>query len=71
MVYHQVVAKFNIWRLDLKDAKHHQRPPFAVVSEKGDKMRPDLSPDGKKIAFVKSVKQGGTTNNQIFTVKLE
>jgi Tol biopolymer transport system component/DNA-binding winged helix-turn-helix (wHTH) protein len=51
LVYHQVVAKFNIWRLDLKDPKHHQRPPFAVVSEKGDKMRPELSPDGKKIAF--------------------
>ena len=51
LVYHQVVAKFNIWRLDLKDQKHHQRPPSVLISEKGDKMRPDLSPDGKKIAF--------------------
>jgi Tol biopolymer transport system component len=51
LVYEQVVAKFNIWRLDLKDQRHAQRPPSAVVSEKGDKMRPDFSPDGKKIAF--------------------
>ncbi len=51
LVYHQVVAKFNIWRLDLRDQRHHQRPPFALISEKGDKMRPDLSPEGKQIAF--------------------
>src|ERR1700682_476249 len=51
LVYEQVVAKFNIWRLDLKDPKHYQAPPSVLVSEKGDKMRPDLSPDGKKIAF--------------------
>jgi Tol biopolymer transport system component/DNA-binding winged helix-turn-helix (wHTH) protein len=51
LVYSQVVAKFNLWRLDLKDPKHPQRPPFASISEKGDKMRPDFSPDGKKVAF--------------------
>ncbi len=51
LVYSQVVAKFNLWRLDLKDPQHYQKPPFVSVSEKGDKMRPDLSPDGKKIAF--------------------
>jgi Tol biopolymer transport system component/DNA-binding winged helix-turn-helix (wHTH) protein len=51
LVYAQVVAKFNIWRLDLKDAKHPRHPASAVISEKGDKMRPDFSPDGKKIAF--------------------
>jgi Tol biopolymer transport system component/DNA-binding winged helix-turn-helix (wHTH) protein len=51
LVYEQVVAKFNIWRLDLKDQKHAQRPPAALVSEKGDKMRPDISPDGKQVAF--------------------
>jgi Tol biopolymer transport system component/DNA-binding winged helix-turn-helix (wHTH) protein len=51
LVYEQVVSKFNIWRLDLKDPKHYQAPPSALVSEKGDKMRPDLSPDGNKIAF--------------------
>jgi Tol biopolymer transport system component/DNA-binding winged helix-turn-helix (wHTH) protein len=51
LVYEQVVAKLNLWRLDLKDQTHHQGPPHLLISEKGDKMRPDLSPDGKKIAF--------------------
>lgn len=51
LVYEQGQSKFNIWRLDLKDAEHHARPPSALISEKGDKMRPELSPDGKKIAF--------------------
>jgi Tol biopolymer transport system component/DNA-binding winged helix-turn-helix (wHTH) protein len=51
LVYEQGESKFNIWRLDLKDAKHHPRQPSALVSEKGDKMRPEVSPDGKKIAF--------------------
>jgi Tol biopolymer transport system component/DNA-binding winged helix-turn-helix (wHTH) protein len=51
LVYEQVVAKFNIWRLDLKDQKHYQSPPSVLISEKGNKMRPDLSPDGKRIAF--------------------
>jgi Tol biopolymer transport system component/DNA-binding winged helix-turn-helix (wHTH) protein len=51
LVYEQGQSKFNIWRLDLKDEKHHARPPSALVSEKGDKMRPELSPDTKKIAF--------------------
>ena len=51
LVYEQGESKFNIWRLELKDAKHHARQPSALVSEKGDKMRPELSPDGKKIAF--------------------
>lgn len=51
LVYEQVVAKFNIWRLDLKDQKHSEKPPTVLISEKGDKMRPDLSPDGKQIAF--------------------
>ena len=47
LVYQQVVAKFNIWRLELKDQKHSRRPPAVLISEKGDKMRPDLSPDGR------------------------
>ncbi len=50
LVYEQGQSKFNIWRLDLKDQKH-AGPPSALVSEKGDKMRPELSPNGKKIAF--------------------
>lgn len=51
LVYEQGVGKWDVWRLDLKDAKHAQKAPFAQVSEKGDKMRPELSPDGKKVAF--------------------
>jgi Tol biopolymer transport system component/DNA-binding winged helix-turn-helix (wHTH) protein len=51
LVYEQKQSKFNIWQLDLQDQKHHARPPSALISEKGDKMRPELSPNGKKIAF--------------------
>ena len=51
LVYEQEMVKLDIWRLDLKDARHLQKPPVSLVSEKGNKMRPDLSPDGKKIAF--------------------
>lgn len=51
LVYEQGVGKWDVWQLDLKDAKHPQKAPFALVSEKGDKMRPELSPDGKKVVF--------------------
>jgi Tol biopolymer transport system component len=51
LVYEQILSKFDIWRLDLRDSTHHARPPSALVSEKGDKMRPEFSPDGKKVAF--------------------
>lgn len=51
LVYQQGVFKSNIWRLDLRDPAHHEKAPIPIVSEKGDKMRPELSPDGKKIAF--------------------
>jgi Tol biopolymer transport system component len=51
LVYEQGVFKSNIWRLDLRDSTHHERAPLPIVSEKGDKMRPELSPDGKKVAF--------------------
>jgi Tol biopolymer transport system component/DNA-binding winged helix-turn-helix (wHTH) protein len=51
LVYEQGIGKADVWRLDLKDAKRAQKPPFALVSEKGDKMRPELSPDGKKVVF--------------------
>jgi Tol biopolymer transport system component/DNA-binding winged helix-turn-helix (wHTH) protein len=51
LVYEQALSKFNVWRLNLKDLTHHAAPPSALISEKGDKMRPDFSPDGKKVAF--------------------
>lgn len=51
LAYEQGMSSFNIWQLDLKDPKHLEKAPFAIISEKGKKMRPDVSPDGKKIAF--------------------
>ena len=51
LVYEQYSSRANIWRLQLKDANHYEKPPAALVSEKGYKMRPELSPDEKKIAF--------------------
>ncbi len=51
MVYQQKMGKDNIWRIRLKDEKHAQGVPAVVVSAKGGKLRPDFSPDGKKIAF--------------------
>ena len=51
LVYEQGVGKADIWQLDLKDTTHAQKAPFALVSEKGHKMRPELSPDGKEVAF--------------------
>jgi Tol biopolymer transport system component len=51
LVYEQWISRANIWQLDLKDAKHIERQPSALVSVKGYKARPELSPDGKKIAF--------------------
>lgn len=51
LVYEQWLGKADVWRLDLNDGTHPRKPPFALVSEKGDKMRPELSPNGKKVAF--------------------
>ncbi len=51
LVYEQGLSTFNIWQLRLKDTKHYDKPASVLISEKGDKMRPELSPDGKKIAF--------------------
>ena len=51
LVYEQGLSKYNIWRLDLKNARHPEKPPAVLISEKGNKLRPELSPDGKRIAF--------------------
>jgi Tol biopolymer transport system component/DNA-binding winged helix-turn-helix (wHTH) protein len=51
LVYEQEISKLDIWSLSLKDARHIRANPVSLVSEKGNKMRPDMSPDGKKIAF--------------------
>jgi Tol biopolymer transport system component/DNA-binding winged helix-turn-helix (wHTH) protein len=51
LVYEQALSKLNIWRLNLRSPKQLERSPSAIISEKGGKMRPELSPDKKKIAF--------------------
>lgn len=51
LVYEEGLSTFDIWQVRLKDAKHYEKPASALISEKGDKMRPELSPDGTKIAF--------------------
>jgi Tol biopolymer transport system component/DNA-binding winged helix-turn-helix (wHTH) protein len=51
LVYEQGISKTDIWQLELKEEKRHVKPPTHLIWEKGDKMRPDISPDGKKIAF--------------------
>jgi Tol biopolymer transport system component/DNA-binding winged helix-turn-helix (wHTH) protein len=51
LAYEQGLSRCDVWRLDLKDGMHAQKAPAALVSEKCDKMRPELSPDGKKVAF--------------------
>ncbi len=34
LVYEQILSKFDIWRLDLRDSTHDARPPSALVSER-------------------------------------
>lgn len=51
LVYQQTRVKQNVWRLDLKDEKRPRGPAVLLVSEAGNKMRPDFSPDGERIAF--------------------
>lgn len=51
LVYEQVTSRFNIWQLRLSGTKRIDKPPSVLIAEKGDKLRPDLSPDGKTIAF--------------------
>jgi Tol biopolymer transport system component/predicted Ser/Thr protein kinase len=51
LAYQQTLDRVNIWRIDLRDEKHTHGPPILLISGKGDKMRPQFSPDGKRIAF--------------------
>lgn len=51
LVYEQWISRENIWQLELKGAKHLEKQASPLVSVKGNKARPELSPDGKKIAF--------------------
>src|SRR5581483_7843209 len=45
LVYEQWISRENIWQLDLKDVKHIEKQPSPLVSVKGNKARPELSPD--------------------------
>jgi Tol biopolymer transport system component/DNA-binding winged helix-turn-helix (wHTH) protein len=51
LVYEQFAGRTNIFQLKLTNLKRADGSPSVLVSEKGDKMRPELSPDGKNIAF--------------------
>jgi Tol biopolymer transport system component/DNA-binding winged helix-turn-helix (wHTH) protein len=51
LVYEQVAGRFNIFQLRLTNARRAEGSPSVLVSEKGDKMRPELSPDGSNLAF--------------------
>lgn len=51
LVYEQGLSTFDIWQLQLKGARHKEWSASSLISEKGNKMRPELSPDGKKVVF--------------------
>jgi Tol biopolymer transport system component/DNA-binding winged helix-turn-helix (wHTH) protein len=51
LVYQRTVSTNDIWRLDLKDARHAFGSPTRVLSARGLNLRPSFSPDGKKIVF--------------------
>jgi Tol biopolymer transport system component/DNA-binding winged helix-turn-helix (wHTH) protein len=51
LAYLQQLSNDNIWRLGLKDPVHAQGPATPVISAKWQNTRPDLSPDGKRVAF--------------------
>ncbi len=51
LIYQHFVSIDNIWRLNLKDDKKAHGPPVRVISTRGFNLKPNFSPDGKKIAF--------------------
>ena len=51
LAYQQAIGKDNIWRVTLKDGRRLLGPPTIAVAAKGRKLRPNFSPDGKRIAF--------------------
>jgi Tol biopolymer transport system component len=40
-----------MWRLNMRNQEHRQGPPAIVMSETRDILRPQFSPDGKRITF--------------------
>jgi Tol biopolymer transport system component/DNA-binding winged helix-turn-helix (wHTH) protein len=51
LAYEARFFKDNIWRLKLKDETHREGEPTSIASWKGLIWRPQVSPDGKRIAF--------------------
>jgi Tol biopolymer transport system component/DNA-binding winged helix-turn-helix (wHTH) protein len=51
LAYQEAIKRDNIWRITLKDEKHAQGAPTKLISDKGSKMRPQFSPDGRRISF--------------------
>ena len=51
LAYQSVLEKDTIWRIDLANEKLRRGPPIPVILQKGSKMRPHFSPDGKRVAF--------------------
>lgn len=51
LVYQEILTKEYIYRLDLADEKHRRGTAAVAISERGGKMRPHVSPDGRKVAF--------------------
>jgi Tol biopolymer transport system component len=51
LAYERLFFKDNLWRLNLKDEMHRESEPTSIASEKGLLWRPQVSPDGKRIAF--------------------
>ena len=54
LAYEQKLFRDDIWRFDLKDKKLRQGIPVPVIGAMGWNIRPQYSPDGKKIAFQSS-----------------
>jgi len=54
LAYVQRLFQDDIWRLDLKDKKLRQGTASPLIGATGLNIRPQYSPDGKKIAFQSS-----------------
>jgi Tol biopolymer transport system component len=54
LAYQQVVHQTDIWGFIPTDMKRQQSKPVLVIGAKGWNVRPQFSPDGKKIAFESS-----------------
>jgi Tol biopolymer transport system component len=51
LAYKQEIEKGNFWEVDLSDEKHRRGSPTIRISQTGWILRPQFSPDGKRIAF--------------------